>query len=253
MKLFFILFLFISCSKQVTVNKQNGIFYISDIDLSIGNARAIKWEVGLKREKIVSQGILLSLDVAHMKSSDQEKLISAYGIDSWIYRIIRKKNNRKEIIGHIELPFNKISSTTDDFTIQILYAAAIPSDKFRRFYCPAFNHRKLITDLKTLETPHDPFTLYMSPNETIKSQTQTLEYINISFSGGTSLQGEYFTEIALYNRGNKKVYGKFHLLNGSVKIDKEKEVQIQSCVGIKEEVRPLPSSRKTRLQDFEIK
>jgi hypothetical protein len=134
MKLFFIIFLFISCTKQVSLNKQNGIFYISDLDLSMSNARSIKWKVGLKREKTVSQGMLISLDVAHMKTSDQENLIKEYGVDSWIYKIIRKKNNHKQVLGYIELPFDKISSTTDNFTIQILYAAALPSDKFRRFF-----------------------------------------------------------------------------------------------------------------------
>jgi hypothetical protein len=49
------------------------------------------------------------------------------------------------------------------------------------------------------------------------------------------------------------VYGKFQTLNGIARVEKEEEIQVQSCLGIKEENRPLPSSRKTHLEDFEIK
>lgn len=253
MRFLLILFLFVSCSKQVNVKQANGIFYISDFDLSIGDARPIKWKVGLKREAVVSQGLLMRLDVPHMKDSDSNKLGRANSIDSWIYRLSRKRNNRAEILGYIELPFNKINSTTDDFTIQILYAAAIPSADFRRFHCPAFQHRKRIADIKNLKSSNSNFTLYVNQNEILNASPAGLEFINISFNGGTSLQGEYYGEIALYNRHNKMIYGKFTRLNGSVLISSEEEVKVQSCVGIREEVYPLPGSRKSRIQDLEIR
>jgi hypothetical protein len=250
---FLILFTTISCTKKVKVQKKNGIYTVSEINVELEGFKHIEWEVGQEREVDISQGIILRISVPHMKEKDIKALAKRYGVDGWIYKIVKINKGRRSIIGYVELPFRKVNKTTDNFSAHILYAAAAPSIRFRRFRCPAFNHRKKITGLDMETKNKDKLSLFLSVSDPIRSRIDNLDQMPLIFSGGMSLIGSYHVELALYNRSEKQVHGRFTRLPGTVFITREVEMKVSSCFGIKEEVKPLPGSREPRIQDLEIK
>ena len=146
-----------------------------------------------------------------------------------------------------------MSRTTSEITLHIFYHAASVSEEFRRFHCPAFDHRYLINNIKLHKESADEFDLYVRKNLAIKGRISKPSFAPVIISAGLSLVGKYIVEIALYNSKEKRIYTPFKQLSNTIEISSEERVSVPSCIGIKEELNPLPSSRMPSIRDLEIK
>lgn len=253
-KVFFILvFISVSCTKWAKVQKSSGIYKIEKLNSEIFNIKNIDWKVGIKRGAIVSKGFSFKVDIPRIDSSGRDILYQKYGIDSLLYRVVKKQRGRTQRIGLLRFDFKNMSKITSDLTFHIFYHAASISDRFRRFHCPAFNHRFILKDFEIKSDNDDQFNLYTKNGSYIKGKIEKPAFAPVIFSGGRSLKGEYYVEIALFNSSKKRIYSTFEKVGNSIKISQEQVVTVPSCIGIKEERKPLPSSKEFSLKDLEIK
>ena len=171
----------------------------------------------------------------------------------WIFKFSRVNRGRKDPVGNIYYHFNNISKSTEAFSLNIYYHASSVSERFRGFHCPAFNHRAILKDVdveySNTTKPEDVFV------RTVSSEPAKVERLSFSphiFSAGRSLKGDYIVEYALYNSKTKQIYSDWKQAAGHIPVRREEQVSLPSCLGIKEEEKPLPESRRFKLQDLEI-
>lgn len=251
--LLILLVIFISCDKKHELLYGNGIYYLKDMNFEISDLRQIDWSVGRKRDKEVSQGFSFEIEIPKLSSSNVETLRKKYGIDSWVFRIIKDTRKQNQEIGYIQYDFNNFTSTVDSFSAKILYHAASVSMDFRRFHCPAFDHRFMIKDLELKDSNSRNKILYTTSDDFIRRKISKPSFSILSFSGGRSLKAKFLVEVAFFNSKTKKTYGEFVSSSNIIEVDEEESVALPSCIGIKEEVTPLPESRAPGLRDLEIK
>lgn len=252
MRTLFLLILLTACSKPINVIQKRGIDYLEDFELGMKSPKELEWNVGVNREKTLSQGFFFEIEVPKINKDHAKILMKKHGVDSWVYRISRIRNGYHKPLGFILLPFNRIKKATDEFSVHIYYTAAAASRRFRRFHCPAFNHRKKMKNLSLENKDREISRMVVLANENLYSNMMTLDHYPIIINGESSLVGDYVVEIALYNQSQKQLFSKFYPLSNSINIAQEEEVAITSCNGIKEEVTPLQKSRELRIQDLEI-
>ena len=248
-----ILILSLSCTKWAEVEETNGIHSIKNIEAEIFKLKDIDWKVGKSRGATVSKGFSFKMDIPKIDKKGREVLLEKYGIDSWIYRVIKKERGRTRRLGLVQFDLSNMSRTSTDITIYIYYHAASISKTFRQFHCPAFGHRLAIDDLNINSDNDGRFNVYSQRARSIKGLVTKPAFAPVIFSGGKELIGEYYVEIALYNSKEKKSYSKFEKLANSISIESEKKISVPSCIGVKEENNPLPSSKTPSIRDFEIK
>jgi hypothetical protein len=255
MKKFFLLLLFItsSCSKWSGVEEVNGIHKISDIDITVHSAKMIDWQVGTKRGATISKGVSFKVDIPKIDSHGQNVLYKNYGIDSWIYAISRFERGRKQHLGYVVFDLANISRSTTDLTIHIFYHAASVSQQFRNFHCPAFNHRLLIDKFEIVKDSPGKFDIFTRAPQEIMGQITRPSFAPVIFSAGVNLVGRYFVELALFNSKEKRIYTQFKRIPHSLDISSEQPVSVPSCIGIKEEEKPLKESLYPTIRDLEIK
>lgn len=243
-----------SCTKVHDVKKKNGIYYLDEIEAEITQAKQISWNVGLKKEVEVSKGLRLSVSVPVVTDKSKTVLYNKYGIDSWIYRISRRRKGRSDALGYVFYHFNNITRSTKAFTLNIYYHAAAVSERFRHFHCPAFEHRFYLPDVSlssrnvTLEN-----SVYAKTMPRIQPKVYRLGFTPLIFSAGRSMLGEYHVDLALYNSKTKQRYSGWFPVGKEIKITEEIKRTVASCIGIKEENNPLPQSRPLDIRNLEIK
>lgn len=246
------LFLTVACDKKVKVAKNRGLINISEIDSYIHDIAITPWKVGKNKEAEISMGFSFKIDVPKFSKADQAVLAETYPIDSWAFKVTHTYQGRKKELGYMYLPFGRTIKTTDNFTLYIYYHAAVVSERFRRFACPAFGHRKEIVDYEVVKSEPGK-ALYVRPNRNLKIKYFALDHLPVTFSGGLNLTGVYEVELALYSHSDSKLYSEFVPMGNKVVISNENEVKVNSCIGIREETYPLPSSREPRIEDIQIK
>jgi hypothetical protein len=250
--LFFIL-IFIGCNSNQKLESGSGLHYIKNLDFKIKDLKNIEWKVGRKRQHLVSQGVFFELEIPKLESKMSSILTQKYGIDSWIYKIEKQTRKGSQVIGFVQYHFKNFTGNIKSFSTKVLYHSASVSLDFRRFHCPAFNHRYLIKDLELKESQDRNKALYTTSEDLIRRRVSQPSFSITSFSGGVTLRGKITADIAFYNSNTKKVYGDFVSSNNFISIGEEEKVSIPSCIGIKEEEVPLPESRSPGLRDLEIK
>lgn len=255
MKLLIITFIFSlsSCTKWANVESTNGLYRIDSIDSELFKAKNVEWKVGKKRGAVVSKGFNFKITIPKIKPEDSKALYEKYGIDSWLYKISRKKRGRTQRLGLIQFDLANISRTTTDITVHVFYHAASVSAQFRRFHCPAFNHRLLIEDVDVISDKNSSLNYFTRASSEIRGRVTKPAFAPVIFSGGRELVGTYFVELALFNSKAKKLFSKFERVGNTIEINGEIKVSVPSCIGIKEEENPLPSSKGPSIRDLEIK
>lgn len=243
-----------ACNQTVQVENSKGVLKISEIKVALSELKVLPWKVGLKKEETITMGYTLKLGVPQIRPDDLTLISENYPVDSWAYRVIHEFNGRSNDLGYIYLPFNRIIKSTDNFTIRVYYHAAAVSERFKKFSCPAFNHRKRVTDIDLVskKSGHSG-TLYLSPKSNLLIKDYALDHIPVILSIGTKMQGTYRVQIALYSKAEHKLYSDFLDLDNFVAVEREEEVKVASCVGIREEVQPLPQNEGPRIEDLQIK
>ncbi len=248
-----ILFLSVSCTKWAKVEESNGIHKIENIEAKLHSLKNVEWKVGKKRGATVSKGFQFKVEIPKIDSDGRDTLLERYNVDRWLFKVSRLNRGRKQQLGMISFDLSNMSRTTTDLTIHVFYHAASVSQSFRRFHCPAFGHRLFIDDLDLESDTQGEFNLYTKRNQPIRGKITKPAFAPVIFSGGRSLEGKYFVEIALYSSKDKRLYTPFKRVSNTVEVDDEKTIPVPSCVGVKEEKNPLPSSKGPSIRDLEIK
>jgi len=242
------------CTKVHDLEKKNGIYYLSGVKAEIKEAKHISWDVGLKREIEVSKGVRLSVSVPIVSEDAKKVLYKKHGIDSWVFRFNRKRRGRVDPIGHVFYHFNNISTSTKAFPLNIYYHAASISHRFRYFHCPAFDHRFHLPDVnlskREITLQEDIFVRAMPK---VKSKVNRLGFTPLVVTAGRSMLGEYQVDFALYNSKTKQRFSMWFPVDKMLYINRELRRTVASCIGIKEENNPLPSSAPLDIRNLEIK
>lgn len=253
MKYLILLIFLLGCDSKQKLESGSGLHYIKDLQFSIKDLKNIEWKVGRKRQHVISQGVFFELEIPKLDDKTANLLTNKYGIDSWIYKIEKQTRKGIQDIGYVQYHFKNFTGSIKSFSTKVLYHAASVSLDFRRFHCPAFDHRFYISDLELMTSQDRNMALYTTSEDVIRRRVSLPSFSITSFSGGVSLRGKITAEIAFYNSRTKKVYGDFVSSNNFINIGQEEKISIPSCIGIKEEEVPLPESRSPGLRDLEIK
>lgn len=230
----------LSCSKYATVSKDSVGVQISSVKMDVSHLNEIPWQVGTNREEKITQSITFIMDLPKLKKDDLMFLSEQKNVDSWIVRVIAKRNSETQDLGSLYSIFQPrhssrtSSSTASKVAIKIYYAAGYASERFRSFKCPAFGHDKKIDEM-FIAGNDDEFEIHLAQSTSYGEKSQLVDLNPSAFNGGNSLVGEYWLEIAPYDSKNKMIHGPFKRIPRHVVVKKETIVPVKSCDGIKME------------------
>lgn len=230
--------LFISltaCTKWYEVKEGNGVLYIDNVQSEIHSLKDVEWSVGQSKNKEISKGFVFKFDIPKLDEEGSEKLLKKYGIDSWIFRITKVTRGKNQILGQISYDFSNITRVSSDITVHIFYHAAAVSQTFRKFKCPAFNHRSKLNKYTVQDKMIGPQDIFSKRGNLVPGRIEKPSFAPVIFSGDISLVGNYIVEYALFNSNEKKIFSKWHQANNYVDIISEDRIVLPSCSGIKEE------------------
>lgn len=226
-----------SCTKNSALTKDAMGLRLKDVEMSISHLNEVEWLVGKKKEATVTQSVTFVVDLPKVSEEDLEHLSSLKGIDSWILRLIVQRGSEKQDLGSLYARFKPKSvmrgqstSSPTSVTLKIYYAAAFPSERFRFFHCPAFDHSKRITDMK-IKGESTPFDLTIGQVSPYPEKSHLIELTPSAFNGGNSLIGEYYIEIAPYDSEKKVIHAAFKRIPAYVEILAESKESVVSCLG----------------------
>ncbi len=249
-----ILFTLLSCTKYNEVKKGNGLHYIENMYSKIDQVKEVNWKVGRKKNVDISKGLRLYVSMPNISPDGRELLEMKYGINSLIYRLNRVRRGASEPLGYFFFRLGNMTRTSKNFTLSLYYHAASVSKSFRMFHCPAFNHKFKLENFEINSSRMgDPQDMYVRGVGNIAAKATRLRFAPMITSGGLSLKGKYTLDFALYNEKTKNRYSKWQRVDGVLDITKEVTKALPSCLGVKEELRPLPESRLRSIRDLEIK
>ncbi len=250
---FLAIFFALSCSNEIKLGFKSGILFLKDVRIGASDLRNEPWEIGKEREEEISKGFKFDVDVPELSSKASQALLKKHGIDSWLYRFTKITRGSRRELGHVSIDSRNGGKVTKSFTVHIYYQAASVSRDFRRFHCPAFGHRKKIEDLEMRHYEPKRDEVYARLGENVRGDISRLSFAPLIFSGGKSLEGKYLIEVALYNSSEKRTFSSWTPIRAYPIVLKESERRVKSCIGVKEEDKPLPSSRQLRIQDLQIR
>jgi hypothetical protein len=241
--LFLSLLLCYSCSKYAEVSKDAVGIHLSPIQMEVSHLNEIEWQVGKKRESEVSQSLTFIIDLPKIKDSDLEFLKEQKGIDAWIIRLIVNRGSQTQDLGSLYALFKprKISrgiqnsGSISSVTVKVYYAAAYASERFRAFKCPAFGHRKKISNMQ-IQGENEDFSLSIGQAQPYNEKSHGVELTPSSFNGGNSLIGTYYLEIAPYDSVKKYTHSSFKRIPMYVTVDREDSIEVKSCAGVHPEL-----------------
>lgn len=256
MKLFSFLLIsfFISCTNEIEIGQKSGIYFLKDVEVEIEDLKEIEWKVGKKREVEISKGLQFKLDVPKLSDDAAKLLYGKHGIDSWIYKITKINRGSRQHLGYVAFDTMRRSRVTENFTLHLYYHAASVSQNFRRFHCPAFDHRLVVTNFELVEQKQKARNeVYVRPTDYVRGDVSRLSFAPLIFSAGAKMSGKYLVEIGLFNSKEKKLFSNWTPLNSYIEVSGEGAKTVESCLGVKEESNPLPDSRAPRIEDLQIR
>jgi len=249
--LILILLTITSCTKWHDVKEGNGILYIEKAVSEVHSLKDVEWKVGQSRDKTISKGFVFKFDIPKVDSDGAQKLFNKYGITSWIFRIKKITRGNSQILGHVTYDLSNITRVSSDITIHIFYHAAAVSQTFRKFHCPAFNHRYQLNNFSIKNTNPKEYDIFSLRGQAVHGRIEKPSFAPVIFSGDTSLFGQYIVEYALFNKKEKKIFSKWYRANNIVEVQTEDRVILPSCSGIKEE-NDIENLRPPKPSEFRI-
>lgn len=242
--LFLIVLLACSCTKSSKLTKDAMGLRVTDVQMNISHLNEIEWLIGKNKEAEVTQSFVFVVDMPKVDEDDLAHLNEMKGIDSWILRLVVQRRSERQDLGSLYTRFKpkKIArgqggGAPTSVTIKVYYAAAYPSERFRFFHCPAFDHRKKITNMKILGDKEQTFEIPVEQISPYPEKSHLVELSPSSFNGGNSLEGEYFVEIAPYDSEKKVIHASFKRIPMYVEVLSEERVSVKSCSGVHEEIK----------------
>jgi hypothetical protein len=254
MKLFLIgIALFtLSCTKRSEIKSRNGIDYLEGVSLELKDLSEVEWKVGKKRDAKVSMGVNLKVSVPQIEDDAVNYLLKKYGVDTWVFKVTQSKRGSIKPIGFFRYDLHSISGVNDFVNLNLYYHAASVSSDFRRFSCPAFNHRLRLREYGMVDGKYQARNLFIRRSSVLNAQIDKVSFAPMIFSVGKSMKADYKVEVALYNSTDMRLYSSWIPAINSITIVDEIMIDVPSCRGVKEEENPLPSSRAPRLEDLRI-
>lgn len=232
-----------SCTKYAPLTKDAMGLRLKDVEMDITHLNEIEWVVGKQKEAVVSQSFVFVVDMPNVDEDDLEHLNKLKGIDSWILRLIVQRGSERQDLGSLYARFKAKKSVRGQsggaptsVTMKVFYAAAYPSERFRFFHCPAFDHTKRIKAMR-VAGENKPFDLVIEQVSPYPEKSHLVELTPSSFNGGNSLTGEYFVEIAPYDSEKKVIHAGFKRLPRYVEVTLEEKESVKSCLGVHEEIK----------------
>ena len=246
---FLILILLVSCTKRHEVIKKKSLHFVKGVISETSEPKEIPWKVGLKKEMEISKGFLFYIQIPILEEEGIETLKSRYGINSWVFRVVKLKNGQEDIIDYSYANLTTSAQKEKRLNLRLYYSAAAVSKQFRSFHCPAFKHRKRIESITLKKIPSvKPTDIFTKSYGRLGASPKHLRFSFKNVEAGSSMYGDYFVEYALYNSKTKKRYSRWLKSDHKIVISKETSNIIPSCAGINEEVNPLPQSIRNKDQ-----
>ena len=242
----------ISCTKRSEIKSRNGIDYIEAVSLELKDLSEVEWKVGKKRDAKVSMGINLKVSVPQIEDDAVNYLLKKYGIDTWVFKVTQKKRGSIKPIGFFRYDLHSISGVNDFVNLNLYYHAASVSSDFRRFSCPAFNHRLRLSEYGIPDNKNKTHNLFIRRAQSLNAKIDKVSFAPMIFSVGKNMVADYKVEAALYNSKDMRLYSTWIPAANNIAVIDEVMIDIPSCRGVKEELNPLPSSRAPRLEDLRI-
>ncbi|OUR96243.1 hypothetical protein A9Q84_07750 [Halobacteriovorax marinus] len=227
-----------SCQKksEVTYTKQRVV--IKPTWSGVDNLKIIKWRVGLMRNLVISRGVQITIRLPQLEKKDLKYLVDKFGVDSWIIKVKRKGMMRYETMGYFYIPLilpgqrnamriNQMKAGS----FKVYYASSAVSERLSNLPCPAFKHDLKIEKVEIQDSKPLINHIIVSPAEEsrILSRVEEFSYSNTVLNGGKELRGDYFIEIAFYNKGRKNKLSNFVELNGTARVLRERSNPIAGC------------------------
>jgi hypothetical protein len=240
MKAFFLtLLLTASCTKYAPVIKDQIGVRIENVELNIKELHDITWKVGKFREYKVSQGLFAVIELPHLSDEDLDYLSKQKNVDSWILRVIVQRGSEAQDLGSLYAPFRSANFSGDapsggsptQVALKIHYAASFASERFRKFNCPAFGHTKRLNKFQ-LAGEKKPISITFDQHIPYEEKSQKVELNPSGFNAGHSLVGNYFFEIAPYNKKEKTILSSFIRLPVYLEVMSEETQDLPSCSGL---------------------
>lgn len=245
------LLFFSSCTKWYEVKEGNGILYVEKAESEIHSLKDVEWDVGQSRNKTISKGFVFKFDIPKIPSDGAKRLLNKYGITSWIFRIKKFTRGNSQVLGHVTYDLANITRVSSDITIHIFYHAAAVSQTFRKFHCPAFNHRYKLNNFDIKDSSPKAFDIFTLRGSPVHGRIEKPSFAPVIFSGDTSLVGNYIIEYALFSEKEKKTFSKWYPANNSIEVLTEDRIILPSCSGIKEE-NDIKNLRPPKPEEFRI-
>jgi hypothetical protein len=239
--LFLTVLLAISCKKYSPLSREAASLRLTDVQMGISELNQVDWKVGKWKDSTVSQSFTFMVDMPKVSDEDLEQLNKIRGIDSWIVRLIVERRSDKQDLGSLYAHFlgKKIirgsgGGAPSSVALKVFYAAAYPSERFRFFQCPAFNHRFKIKSMK-IQGEDTPFDLSIDQVTHYGEKSHLVGPSPTAFNAGNSFVGEYFVEIAAYDSEKKDIHGSFKRIPLSIEVSQEEQISVPSCDGVHQE------------------
>lgn len=234
--------LFISCDKKSEVIYSGKRVIIKPVNAGIADIDIMKWKVGMMRNITISRGVQVTVNFPKIAKEHLRFLVDKYSIDSWVVKVKRRGMMRNETIGYLYVPIilpgqknvmriNQLSTGS----FKVFYAASAVSSRFSRLPCPAFKHDYLIEKVDIQRTKPLMTKLVVSPVEEqrILAKVEEFNYSNTVINGGKELRGEYYLEIAFYNKERKVKLSNWIELDGVAKVLRERSIPLKGCENFK--------------------
>lgn len=242
------------CSDDIELGQKSGILFLKNVRPEIKDAREVEWEVGKEKEAVVSKGLRIEVEAPKISEEAAKVLFQHHGIDSWIYRVSKINRGSRRHLGYVAVEADSARHISENFTLRLYYHAASVSQEFRRFRCPAFNHRKVLLDYEIKDSPsRSRHQVFARASGKVRGDVSRISFTPLIFSAGKDMKGSYALEFALFNSKDKQLYSDWTPLAHYVEVASEGDKKVESCYGVKEELNPLPGSRAPKIEDLRLR
>ncbi len=228
----------LSCRKDTElIIEKDKVVGMENLDAYIDGIKIMPWKVGDFHAHTLHKGFLLMVKLPNLDKEDVIRVATTTPVNSWLVRFYKRTlGNDAHLLGSVYVPFWSIIPSSGErryepptgIYVNIYYAAAALSGRLEHLKCPALNHRKVIEDYKITST-QGTHKAYFSFNNTVNDNPAKAEILPEVFNGESSLIGEYFVEVALYNSESKVLHSDFFNAGNVLKIESEEDKVVKDC------------------------
>jgi len=239
---FILIGLLTSCKSSVEVVKDEPGRQLSlkIPSLEINKGEIVEWKLGKKRNKTISKGVRLALELPDL-DTDLAKLIYKKGANAWIIKTVKHYNGGRDILDFGYAPFiidesiinGKVASVKrSQHFVQVSYSGVRMPKKFEEKNCPIYGHKKIIDDFSLNKNWSDSSIVLMREIKRELGRHHKSSLRPQVLDAGTSLVGKYYFYIALMNSKTKTLMSKYIPYAEFLEITAEHDGELgEECLG----------------------